>query len=59
MPEVLVLTGDAAKTLEVVYPYERLLEEGYEVHLAGPTRNKLQFVVHDVVDGFDTYTEAR
>jgi protease I len=55
--KVLILTGDAAESLEVMYPYQRLLEEGYEVHVAGPSRKKLQFVVHDFVDGFDTYTE--
>ena len=56
-PKVLILTGDAAETLEVFYPYQRLREEGYEVDIAAPSRKKLQFVVHDFVDGFDTYTE--
>jgi protease I len=54
---ILIVTGDAAESLEVLYPYQRLLEEGYEVHIAAPERRKLQFVVHDFVDGFDTYTE--
>jgi protease I len=57
MPKVLVLTGDAAESLEVMYPYQRLLEEGYEVDMAAPSKKKLQFVVHDFVDDFDTYTE--
>lgn len=57
MPKVLILTGDAAESLEVFYPYQRLLEEGYEVHVAAPAKKKLQFVVHDFVEGFDTYTE--
>jgi protease I len=57
MPKVLILAGDAAESLEVMYPYQRLLEEGYTVHIAGPTRKRLQFVVHDTADGFDTYTE--
>jgi protease I len=57
MAKVLVLTGDAAESLEVLYPYQRLLEEGYEVHVAAPSKKKLQFVVHDFVDGYDTYTE--
>ena len=56
-PKILILTGDAAESLEVMYPYQRLLEEGYEVHIAAPSVKKLQFVVHDFVDGFDTYTE--
>lgn len=57
MAKVLILAGDAAESLEVLYPYQRLKEEGYEVHLAGPSKKKLQFVVHDFVEGYDTYTE--
>jgi protease I len=57
MAKILILAGDAAESLEVMYPYQRLLEEGYEVVMAGPSKKKLQFVVHDFVDGFDTYTE--
>ena len=57
MARVLVLAGDAAESLEVMYPCQRLLEERYEVHIAAPTKKKLRFVVHDFEDGFDTYTE--
>jgi len=57
MAKILILAGDAAESLEVLYPYQRLREEGYEVHIAAPSRKKLQFVVHDFVEGFDTYTE--
>jgi len=57
MPKVLIITGDAAESLEVMYPYQRLLEEGYQVDIAAPSKKKLQFVVHDFVDGYDTYTE--
>jgi protease I len=57
MPKILILAGDAAESLEVMYPYQRLLEEGYEVHIAGPSKKRLQFVVHDFVEGYDTYTE--
>ena len=57
MPKVLIITGDAAESLEVMYPYQRLQEEGYQVDIAAPSVKKLQFVVHDFVEGFDTYTE--
>jgi protease I len=57
MARVLILAGDAAESLEVMYPYQRLLEEGYDVDIAAPTKKKLRFVVHDFEDGFDTYTE--
>jgi protease I len=56
-PKILILTGDAAESLEVMYPYQRLLEEGYDVRIAAPTKKKLRFVVHDFEPGFDTYTE--
>ena len=55
--KILIVTGDAAESLEVLYPYQRLREEGYDVHIAAPARKKLQFVVHDFVPGYDTYTE--
>src|SRR2546427_8436936 len=57
MPKILMLAGDSAESLEVMYPYQRLLEAGYEVDIAAPSKKKLQFVVHDFVDGYDTYTE--
>ncbi|MFG2287044.1 DJ-1/PfpI family protein [Streptomyces sp. NPDC048595] len=57
MPEILLIAGDATEDLEFFYPYQRLLEEGYEVRIAAPSRKKLQFVVHDFVDNFDTYIE--
>ena len=57
MARIIILTGDAAETLEVFYPYHRLQEAGFEVDIAAPTKKKLQFVVHDFVDGYDTYTE--
>ncbi len=51
MAKILILAGDAAESLEVLYPYQRLREEGYEVHLAAPSKKKLQLVVHDFVEG--------
>jgi protease I len=56
-PKVLIITGDAGEDLEFFYPYQRLLEAGYEVHVAAPERKALQFVVHDFVADFETYTE--
>jgi protease I len=56
-PKVLIITGDAGEDLEFFYSYQRLLEAGYEVHVAAPHRKALQFVVHDFVADFETYTE--
>lgn len=57
MTKVLILTGDAGEALEVMYPYQRLKEEGYEVHIAAPTKKTITTVIHDFEPGFDTYTE--
>src|ERR1700694_2512520 len=56
-PKVLILTGDAAESLEVMYPYQRLQEEGYDAKIAAPTSKKLHFVVHDFEHG--TMVSAR
>ncbi len=57
MSKILIVTGDGGEALEVMYPYQRLREEGYEVHIAAPTKKMIQTVVHDFEPGFDTYTE--
>ncbi|MFF5263832.1 DJ-1/PfpI family protein [Actinomadura viridis] len=57
MPRVLIIAGDASEALETVYPHQRLLEEGYEVDVAAASQKKIQLVVHDFEEGFDTYTE--
>lgn len=55
--KVLIIAGDAVEALEVYYPYYRALEAGYEVTIAAPSAKKLQTVLHDFVDGMDTYIE--
>jgi protease I len=59
MAKVLILAGDAVEALEVMYPYQRLKEEGYQPVIAAPKKKVLQSVVHDFEPGFDTYTEKR
>jgi protease I len=55
--ELIFTSGDAAESLGVMHPYQRLKEEGYEVHLAAPSMKTLHFVVHDFGLGIETYTE--
>lgn len=57
MAKILLVTGDAAEALEVMYPYQRLREAGHEVTIAAPEKKVLRTVVHDFEPGFDTYTE--
>ena len=52
MIRVLILTGDAGEALEVMYPLQRMKEEGYGVVVAAPEKRKIQLVVHDFEDGF-------
>ena len=57
MPKVLILTGDAAEALEVIYPHQRLREEGYEVVIASLSKKLMQLVVHEFVPGCDTFVD--
>ena len=57
MPKVLILTGDAAEALEVIYPHQRLREEGYEVVVASLSAKLMQLVVHEMAPGVDTFVE--
>ncbi len=57
MPKVLIMTGDAAEALEVIYPHQRLREEGYEVVVASLSKKLMLLVVHEFVPGNDTFVE--
>ncbi len=54
---VLILTGDCAESLEVLYPLQRLREEGYAPDVATPKGKVVRSVVHDFEPEFETYTE--
>jgi protease I len=54
---VLVLTGDAAEELDVMYPVYRLREAGYAVDVAALSRRPVQLVIHDFDPESDAYTE--
>ncbi len=36
MNKVLIIIGDAAETVDTLYPYHRLIEGGYQPVVAGP-----------------------
>ncbi len=59
MAKVLIIAGDAVEALEIFYPYYRLKEEGFEVHVAAPSKKELHTVVHDFEEGWETYTEKK
>ncbi|MET0769550.1 MAG: DJ-1/PfpI family protein, partial [Solirubrobacteraceae bacterium] len=57
MPRALMLTGDAAEELDVMYPLYRVREAGWEVDVAALTRRDVQLVIHDFDASSDAYTE--
>ena len=50
--KVLIIVGDASETLDTLYPYYRLQEEGYEPVVAGPEKRRFQMVMHEVKPGW-------
>jgi protease I len=57
MARVLILAGDAAEDLEVMYVKYRLSESGHDVDVAAPTRRPIKLVVHDFEPDWDAYVE--
>lgn len=52
-----MVTGDGAEALEVMYPWQRLREEEYDVVIATPTKKRFRTVIHDFEPPCETYTE--
>lgn len=50
--KVLIIIGDASETLDTLYPYYRLQEEGYEPVVAGPEERRFHMVMHEVKPGW-------
>lgn len=51
-PKVLVVIGDAAETLDTLYPFYRLQEGGYQPVVAAPEKRRYQMVMHEVRPGW-------
>lgn len=49
---VLIVVGDAAETVDTLYPYYRLQESGFVPVVAGPERQTYQMVLHEVKPGW-------
>jgi protease I len=50
--KVLIIIGDAAETVDTLYPYFRLIEGGYEPVVAAPEKRRYQMVLHEVKPGW-------
>lgn len=49
---VLVIVGDASETLDTLYPFYRLQEDGFIPVVAAPEKRKYQMVMHEVKPGW-------
>jgi protease I len=50
--KVLMPIGDATETVDTIYPYYRLIEEGFRPVVAAPERRTYQMVLHEVKPGW-------
>ena len=57
--KILILTGDAGESFEVLFASHRLCEAGYVPVIAAPAARMLNLVMHDFEPGWDTYVERK
>lgn len=57
--KILIITGDAGESFEILYATQRLREAGYETVIAAPSVRALNLVIHDFEPGWDTYVERK
>lgn len=57
--KLLILTGDAGESFEILYASHRLLEAGYQPVIAAPSVKRMNLVMHDFEPGWDTYIERQ
>lgn len=55
--KILILTGDAGESFEILYASHRLREEDYIPVIAAPSVKRMNLVMHDFEPGWDTYVE--
>lgn len=55
--KVLIIVGDATETVDTLYPFLRIQEEGFVPVVAGPDARRYQMVLHEVPEGWDITRE--
>jgi protease I len=50
--QVLIVVGDATETVDTLYPYYRLQEDGFEPVVAAPEKRAYPMVLHEVRPGW-------
>jgi len=59
MPRVLIVTAHGFEDVELLYPYWRLMEEGFEVVIAAPQRGKVKGKVGYEVEAHMSFDEVK
>ena len=57
--KILLITGDAGEGYETLYAKHRFLEADYTPVIAAPSKRRLNLVMHDFEEGWDTYIERQ
>ncbi|HET9745978.1 MAG TPA: DJ-1/PfpI family protein [Chitinophagaceae bacterium] len=57
--KILIITGDAGESFEILYATHRLREENYIPVIAAPSVKRMNLVIHDFEPGWDTYVERK
>ena len=52
MNQVLIVVGDASETVDTLYPYYRLQEDGFVPVVAAPEKRRYNMVMHEVKPGW-------
>jgi len=52
MNKVLIIVGDATETVDTLYPYYRIQEDGFVPVVAAPQKRRYQMVLHEVKPGW-------
>ena len=55
--KILIITGDAGESFEILYASHRLREENFIPVIAAPSVKRMNLVIHDFEPGWDTYVE--
>ena len=55
--KILIITGDAGESFEILYASHRLREADYIPVIAAPSVKRMNLVMHDFEPGWDTYVE--
>jgi len=53
MNKVLIVVGEAAETVDTLYPYYRLQEDGFAPVVAGPEKRRYHMVLHEIPSDWD------